>query len=84
MPFDWFFSFVLQVHPLAHVWTINSLTIFVHHQLAPSVGMSDKPYRHFKDKKLYGLDMINGHHQPRDQKPAQCIGEASANPRCSG
>ena len=29
--FDWFFSFVLQVHPLTRVWTINSLTIFVHH-----------------------------------------------------
>ena len=28
----WFFSFVLQVHPLACVWMINSLTIFVHHQ----------------------------------------------------
>ena len=30
---DWFFSFVLQVHPLARVWKINSLTIFVHHHI---------------------------------------------------
>ena len=31
VPFNWFFSFVLQVPPLARVWTINSRTIFVHH-----------------------------------------------------
>ena len=33
---------------------------------------------------LYGLDTINGHHQPRDWKPTQRIGEASVNHRCSG
>ena len=38
VPFDWFFSFVLQVHPLTHVWTINSLTIFVHHHLEISLN----------------------------------------------
>ena len=54
--------------------------IFVHYQLASSVGMSDKPYHYFKGKKLYGPDTINGHYQPRDWEPAQCIGEASANP----
>ena len=54
--------------------------IFMHHQLASSVGTSDKLHRRFKDKELYGLNAINGHHQPRDQEPAQCIGEASTNP----
>jgi len=48
------------------------------------MGMSDKPYRHFKDKELYGPDMINGHHQPRDRKPAQRIGEVGANPHYGG
>ena len=46
--------------------------------------MSDKPYHRFKDKELYGPDTINGRHQPRDQKPAQCIGEAGAKPRYGG
>ena len=59
---------------------INLLTIFVHHQLAPSMGISDNSYRHFKDKELYGPDTINGHHQPRDREPAQRVGEAGANP----
>ena len=81
---DWFFSFVLQVHPLTRVWTINSLTIFARHQLASSVGTSDKPYRHFKDKELYGPNTINGHHKLRDWEPAQRIGEVGANPHCSG
>ena len=46
------------------------------------MGMSDKSCLRFKDKELYGLDMINGHHQPRDWKPTQRIGEAGVNPRC--
>ena len=33
---------------LTRIWTINSLTIFVYHQLAPYVGKtSDLPYYHF-------------------------------------
>ena len=28
------------------------------------------------------VQTINGYHQPRDQKPTQCLGEASANPCC--
>ena len=54
-PLIGFSFFFLQVHPLACVWTINSLTIFIHHQFASSVGTSDKPYRRFKDKELYGF-----------------------------
>ena len=27
---------------------------------------SDQPYRHFKDKELYGPDTIDGDYQPRD------------------
>ena len=46
--------------------------------------ISDKQYRCFKDKELYGSNTINGHQQPRDQKPAQHIGVASANPRRNG
>ena len=80
---DWFFSFILQVHTLVRVWTINSLTIFVHHQLTPFIGTNDKPYHRFKDKELYGPDTINGHHQLRDQRPTQRIGEACANPHSS-
>ena len=83
VPFDWFFYFVLQVHPLARVWMINLQTIFVHHQLVSSVGTSDRPYRCFKDKVLYGLDAINNRHKPRDWKPAQRIKEVVANPRCN-
>ena len=80
---NWFFSFVLQVHPLAHMWAINSLTIFMHHQLVPSVGTSDKSYCRFKDKELYGPNTINGHHQPRDRELTQRIRKASANPHHS-
>ena len=46
--------------------------------------MSDKPYRHFKDKELYGPNTIDDHYQPRDREPAQCIEETSANPCRSG
>ena len=44
------------------------------------MGTSDKPYRHFKDKELYGLDTINGYHQLRAWKPTQHLRETSANP----
>ena len=30
------------------------------------MGTSDKPYRRYKDKELYGPNMIDGHYQPRD------------------
>ena len=48
------------------------------------MGMSDKPYCYSKDKELHGLDMNNGHHQPRNQEPSQCIGKTSANPHRNG
>ena len=44
------------------------------------MGTSDKPYLRFKDKELYGPNMINGHNQPEDRELAQRIGEAGGNP----
>ena len=67
------------------VRTINSLMIFMHHNLVSSMGI--RAIRHItasKKKELYGPDAVNGYHQPGDREPIQHPGKTSANPRHHG